>query len=147
MVEQIKIEIMKKYLALLFLIFSVTSVICQNNDKSQANSQNSSADSIVVSFIDALFIYPLTSDKSIEKLKESGAYCSFIYPLLILNNVIIREEKHINCFRNRVEFVNIKSTKRITKERAEKTSIPNVPKDGVLFVTTKKGYYFDFSCE
>ena len=53
----------------------------------------------------------------------------------------------MNCFRNRFDFTNIKNTKLISKAKAEKKGIPNVPKDGVLFVTTKKGYYFDFSCE
>jgi hypothetical protein len=121
---------------------SVTNAICQNN-----NNQVASDDTVVVSAIDALFIYPLISDKNIEERKKAGVDCHFIYPLLILNDVIIREEKKVNCFRNRFEFVNIKRTKRISKADAEKKGISNVPKDGVLFVTTKKGYYFDFSCE
>ena len=53
----------------------------------------------------------------------------------------------MNCFRNRFDFTNMKNTKLISKAKAEKKGIPNVPKDGVLFVTTKKEYYFDFSCE
>ena len=138
----------KKVFTLLLLMLSVTHIICQNNDKSLTNSQAASDDSVVVSAIDALFIYPLISDKSIaEHKKVTGVDCNFIYPLLILNDIIIREEEKVNCFRNCFEFVNIKSTKRISKEEAEKKGIPNVPKDGVLFVTTKKGYYFDFSCE
>jgi hypothetical protein len=128
-------------------MISVTNITCQNNDKSQSNSQVVPDDSIVVSAIDALFIYPLISDKSIEDRKQAGVYCSFIYPLLILNDVIIREGKNVNCFRNQFEFSNIKSIKRMSKAEAEKKGIPNVPKDGVLFVATKKGYYFDFSCE
>ncbi len=138
---------MKSFFVLLFLMVSVTNIICQNNDKSQANFQVVSVDSIVVSAIDALLIYPLISDRSIEERKKAGVYCSFIYPLLILNDIIIREEEKVNCFRNRFEFVNVKSTKRISKKEAERKGILNVPKDGVLFVTTKKGYYFDFSCE
>jgi hypothetical protein len=138
---------MKRFFVLLFLMIRVTNVICQNNDKSQANSQHASADSIVVSTFDAFFIYPLTSDRSIEEYKKVKIYCSFVYPLLILNGIIIREEEKVNCFRNSIEFVNIKRTKRISKEKAEKMGIPNVPKDGVLFVTMKKGYYFDFSCK
>ena len=70
-----------------------------------------------------------------------------MFDLLILNDVIIRDEEKVNCFRNRIQHANIKSTKRITKAEAEKKGIPNVPKDGVVFVTTKKGYYFDLSCE
>jgi hypothetical protein len=120
---------------LLFLMISVTNIICQNTD------------SIIVSSGSPSIIYPLISDKSIEELKKTRGHYSFIYPLLILNGIIIREEEKINCFRNHFEFVNVKSTKRISKEEADKKGIPNVPKDGVLFVTTKKGYYFDFSCE
>lgn len=133
---------MKSLCIVIFLMVSVTNAICQNN-----NNQVASDDTVVVSAIDALFIYPLISDKNIEERKKAGVDCHFIYPLLILNDVIIREEKKVNCFRNRFEFVNIKSTKRISKADAEKKGISNVPKDGVLFVTTKKGYYFDFSCE
>ena len=107
---------------LLFLVVGVANSICQNNNKLQTISQIASDDSIVVSAIDALLVYPLTSDKSIE-------------------------EKKVNCFRNRFDFTNIKNTKLISKAKAEKKGIPNVPKDGVLFVTTKKGYYFNFSCE
>jgi hypothetical protein len=125
----------------------VTNVICQNNDKSQANSQRDSADSIVVLTFDAYFIYPLTSDRSIEKFKKRGIYCSFIYPLLILNGIIIRDEEKVNCFRNHFDRTKIKKIKSLSKEKAEKKGISNVPKDGVLFVTMKKGYYFDFSCE
>jgi len=147
MVKQVEnIFNMKWFFILFILIFSVTNIVCQNN-RLQENSQVVFADSILVSSIDAFFIHPIVSDRGIEKLKKTGEYCSFIYPLLILNNVIIREEKKVDCFRNSFEWVNIKKTKRISKVEAEKKGIPNVPKDGVLFVTTKKGYYFDFSCE
>ena len=114
---------------------NVIYVICQNTD------------SIMVSSGSPSIIYPLISDKNIEERKKTGIDCHFIYPLLILNDIIIREEEKVNCFRNRFKFANIKSTKQITKAEAEKKGILNVPKDGVLFVTTKKGYYFDFSCE
>ena len=139
------------FLLLLILIISVTSIICQNNDKSQSKSQVISSDSVVVWAINGHVrcFYPLTSDRRIEELKRTIGEDSYsvIYPLLILNDVIIREEEKVNCFRNRFELVNIKRTKRISKEEAERKGILNVPKDGVLFVTTKKGYYFDFSCE
>lgn len=126
---------MKRFFILIFLMVSITNIICQNTD------------SIIVSSGSPSIIYPLISDKNIEERKKAGIDCHFIYPLLILNDVIIREEEKVNCFRNRFEFANIKSTKRITKAEAEKKGISKVPKDGVLFVTTKKGYYFDFSCE
>lgn len=133
---------------LLFLVVGVANSICQNNNKLQTISQIASDDSIVVSAIDALLVYPLTSDKSIEEYKKrAGVNNHFIFPVLILNDIIIREEKKVNCFRNRFDFTNMKNTKLISKAKAEKKGIPNVPKDGVLFVTTKKGYYFDFSCK
>jgi len=126
---------MKRFFIFIFLMVSITDVICQNTD------------SILVSSGSTSIIYPLISNKNIEERKKEGIDCHFIYPLLILNGLIIREEEKVNCFRNQFEFANIKSTKRITKAEAEKKGIPNVPKDGVLFVSTKKGYYFDFSCE
>lgn len=113
----------------------ITNMICQNMDSIIACSGGPS------------IIYPLTSDKAIKERQKAGRDCHFIYPLLILNNLIIREEEKVNCFRNQFEFAKIKSIKRITKAEADKKDIPNVPKDGVLFVFTKKGYYFDFSCE
>ncbi|NGF57655.1 hypothetical protein G5B35_24055 [Parapusillimonas sp. SGNA-6] len=126
---------MKRFFIFIFLMVSITDVICQNTD------------SILVSSGSTRIIYLLISDKNIEDRKRAGIDCHFIYPLLILNGLIIREEEKVNCFRNQFEFTNIKSTKRITKAEAEKKGIPNVPKDGVLFVTTKRGYYFDYSCE
>ena len=41
----------------------------------------------------------------------------------------------------------IAKIKQISVEKAQRKGILNAPKDGVLFVTTKKGYYFDLSCE
>ena len=55
---------------LLFLVVGVANSICQNNNKLQTISQIASDDSIVVSAIDALLVYPLTSDKSIEEYKK-----------------------------------------------------------------------------
>lgn len=127
-------KIMKSFFVFLFLMLTVTNVISQNTD------------SVVVSTGPSI-IYSLTHDKYIEGRKNAGRNCYFVYPLLILNNIIIREEEKVNCFRNRYERAHIKSAKLITKEEAEKKGIPNAPKDGVLFVTTKKGYYFDFSCK
>lgn len=128
---------MKQFYLLMFVLVSSTNSFCQNND------------SVVVATgpIIICSTYCLTSDKDIARFKKEREdfYCT--YPLLILNNVIIRDEKKVNCFRNRIQDANIKSTKRITKAEAEKKGIPNVPKDGVVFVMTKNGYYFDFSCE
>src|SRR5690625_5258618 len=118
---------MKRFFIFMFLMVSITNIIGQNTD------------SIIVSSGSPTIIYPLISDKNIEERKKSGIDCHFIYPLLILNDSIIREEEKVNCFRNRYEFANIKSTKRITKAEADKKGIPNVPKDGVLFITDLDG--------
>lgn len=127
---------MKKFIIFILLMVSSTDVICQNTDSI-----------VVVTTSSFVCSYPLTSDKSIEALKKRGFGRCLIYPLLILNNVIIRDEEKVNYFRNHYEFNNIKRTKRISKKEAEKKGIHKVPKDGVLFVTTKKGYYFDLFCE
>jgi hypothetical protein len=128
---------MKGKIILLCFICSITHISC----KAKTSFQIASADSVVVSTC-PVYIYPLTGDKNIEKIK----HCGFIYPLLILNGVIIREETKINWFRNHFDRTKTK-IKLVSAEKARKKGILNVPKDGVLFVTMKKGYYFDFSCE
>ena len=92
---------MKEKIILIFLIFSITHIGC----KTQENSQILSDEKIVISTC-PVFIYPLTSDKKIERIK----HCGFIYPLLILNGIIIREEKQINYFRNQFVLVKIYSS-------------------------------------
>ena len=68
---------------LFFLVVSVANSICQNNNKLQTISQIASDDSIVVSAIDALLVYPLTSDKSIEEYKKrAGVNNHFIFPFI-----------------------------------------------------------------
>jgi hypothetical protein len=87
-------------------------------------------------------VFPLVNDSTLKKNKYS-----VIYPLLVVNNVIISDTAQLNCFRNHFDRTKITKIKSVTAEKAEKMGIPNVPKDGVLFVTAKKDYYFDFSCE
>jgi len=124
------------FVVLLCLIGIVTNINCQGND-----SKIASADSIVASSgPPGFFMHPLTSDQWFENCKN----CDYIYPLLILNGIIIREEEKLNYFRNTFKFTDIKRDKLISKEKAEKMGISNVPKDGVIFVTMKRGYYFDF---
>ncbi|GHT19572.1 hypothetical protein FACS189429_7360 [Bacteroidia bacterium] len=89
----------------------------------------------------AIELFPLINDVELKNNKRL-----VIYPLLVVNGVQIKGEKMVNCFRNHFDRTKIKKIKHITKEQAERKGIPNVPKDGVLFVTTKKDYYFDFSC-
>lgn len=105
---------------LLFLVVGVANSICQNNNKLQTISQIASDDSIVVSAIDALLVYPLTSDKSIEEYKKrAGVNNHFIFPLLILNDIIIREEKKVNCLETGL-ILRYEKYKTISKAKAEK---------------------------
>lgn len=61
--------------------------------------------------------------------------------------MIIRDKEKLECFRGKFELNLIGRVRRVTKEKAEKLGIPDVPKDGVVFVATKKGVYIDLSCE
>lgn len=94
------------------------------------------------------FIYPLTDDKFIGELKYG---CSIIYPLLIVNGVVIRDEDKVNKFRNhyadkigrRMFGRRVKGVKSFTQQEAIKLGIMDVPKDGVVWVTLPKKYIID----
>lgn len=92
--------------------------------------------------LDISTVFPLVNDSTLKENKYP-----VIYPLLIVDDVPIRDKKKVDCFRNHFDRTKIRRMRGITKEQAERRGIPNVPKDGVLFVTTKRGYSFDFSCE
>jgi hypothetical protein len=87
-------------------------------------------------------LLPLVNDSTLKENKYP-----IIYPLLIVNDVPIRDGKKVDYFRNHFDRTKIRRMKSISKAEAERKGISNVPKDGVLFVTLKRGYYFDFSCE
>lgn len=97
---------------------------------------------MILSYRSALAVFPLIADVHLKNNRGP-----IFYPLLVINGVLIKDEKMINCFRNHFDRTKIKKIKNISKAEAEKKGIPNVPEDGALLVTTKKGYYFDFSCE
>lgn len=94
------------------------------------------------------FIYPLSSDQSLSKLKCD--YC-LIYPLLIVNGVVIRDEDKVNNFRNhyadkigrRMFGGRVKGVKSFTQQEAIKLGIMDVPKDGVVWVTLPKKCIID----
>jgi hypothetical protein len=93
--------------------------------------------------VDVMVLYPISNDAQLKQISKN----IIIHPLLVINDIIIRNVTMVNCFRNHFDRAEIKKIKHISKEKAEKMGILNVPKDGVLFITTKKNYYFDFSCE
>ena len=88
--------------------------------------------------------FPLLSD---SLLKANEAFYNVLYPKLVVNIVIISDTAALNCFRNHFDRTKIATVKQVSAEKARKMGVPNVPKDGVIFVTTKKGYFFDFSCK
>ena len=84
------------------------------------------------------------SDTYLEKMES---FYNVLYPKLVVNNIIVSDTVALDCFRNYFDKTKITKIKHISVERAVNMGIPNIPKDGVLFVTTRKDYYFDFSCE
>lgn len=87
-------------------------------------------------------VFPLVNDSNLNKTEYP-----VIYPLLVVNNIPIKDKNMIDCFRNHFDRAKIAKMKLISKRKAEKKGIPNVPDDGALLISTKRGYYFDFSCD
>ena len=145
--------IVKKAIILILLAIGISNAYCQNSDSVVILNNNSGAISdqspqrTRILTLAGNYIYPLTHKSHTNKLLERYGDACFIYPLLILNNVIIRDQEEVECLRSKLGLIPIERTKTITKEKAEKLGIPDVPKDGVVFVTTKKGVYIDLSCE
>jgi hypothetical protein len=109
----------------------------------QLYSQNTENAALSGKIVDVVFLYPLLDDAQLKQVPN----VALIYPLLVINGIVIRDEKLVNYFRNYSDRTKITKIKHISAEKVQKMGIPNVPKDGVLFISTKKGYYFDFSCE
>lgn len=141
---------MKKIIILIFLTIGIANANCQNSDSIVATANNGEVDnnpssqSNRVVFTAGSLVYPLCGHTN-GQLKRRDRH--YVYPLLILNNVIIRDQEEVECFRSKLGLIPIVRIKTITKEKAEKLGIPDVPKDGVVFVKTKKGVYVDLSCE
>ncbi|MCM8873305.1 MAG: hypothetical protein NDJ65_08535 [Paludibacteraceae bacterium] len=141
---------MKKIIILIFLTIGIANSNCQNSDSIVAainNSEvinNQSPQSNRIVFTAGSLVYPLSGHTN-GQLKRHDRH--YVYPLLILNNVIIRDQEKVECFRSELGLIPIERIKLITKEKAEKLGIPDVPKDGVVFVKIKKGVYVDLSCE
>ena len=91
----------------------------------------------------AVIYYPLTNDTKFQSDIQTDWGRLYIYPLLVLNNVIIRDSAALAKFRNTIKYTDIKKTKHLSKPEAEKLGIRDIPKDGVLFVNTKRGYLID----
>ena len=123
-----------KYFSVLLLMCFSHSILEQTSEKNDTALQGRTGTLLIV--------FPLVTDIHLKK-----TIYPIVYPLLVINNVPIKDEKMVDCFRNHFDRTKIKKIKKISKVEAEKKGIPNVPEDGALLVTTKKGYYFDFFCE
>lgn len=105
-------------------------------------------DSIVMSIRhDYALDYPTLSDKEIEDLSLHHTP-RFTYPTLIINNLIISDDKMIVCFRNQFQDL-IKEEKIRCKwvrcEKAKRMGIINASKDGAIFIKTKRNFYLDLT--
>jgi len=129
---------------LIFILFLSMLLVCENHIYGQAENRQDSIQNALSGKTgpDIITLFPLTNDINLTKSRYP-----VIYPLLVINNLQIKDGKMINCFRNNFDRTKINRIKLLSKEKAEKMGMQNVPKDGVLFITIKKGYYFDFSCE
>lgn len=92
-------------------------------------------DMLIGSPYDLELIFPLNSDGIVNAHTRGG----IVYPLLIVNGVIIRDENQLNNFRNNYLDKIRKRKKFYTKEKATKMGIKDAPRDGVVWVTTRKG--------
>ncbi len=107
----------------------------------QLFSQETQNNALSGKIIDIIVLYPISSDTQIKQIPKK----IIIYPNLVVNNIIIYDTSAINYFRNHFDRTKIAKIKHVSAEKARKMGIMNVSKDGALFVTTKKDYYFDFS--
>ena len=126
---------MNRYFILFLLTYFAHSTMGQAEEKNDTVLKGKTGPDIVT-------VFPLVNDTNLKNSKYS-----VVYPLLVVNDAIISDTMSLNCFRNHFDKTKITKTKLISKEKAEKRGLQNIPKDGVLFVTTKKGYNFDFSCK
>lgn len=105
-------------------------------------------DSIVLSIRhDYALHYPTLSDKEIEYLSLHHTP-RFTYPTLIINNLIISDDKMINCFRNHFQDLikeNKIRCKWVSYDKAMKKGFINASKDGAIIIKTKRNFYLDLA--
>jgi len=128
---------MKRIIFIIGLLVFITNVYSQD-----------SLENRTIKLRPGFCIYPLASDSAIKTEEELYRFENrFIYPLLVINNVVVRDTKNIECFRNMAQKIKIKKIKSYNKINAiTKLRMKDVPKDGVLFVTTKKRQYIELNC-
>lgn len=140
---------MKKMLIVFFLCFTMALMAQENVTSDNFLLQDVvQVENMLKGKLGADFIYPLSSDQFLSELKLD--YC-LIYPLLVVNGVVIRDEDKVNNFRNnyadkigtRMFGRRVKGVKSFTQQEAIKLGIKDVPEDGVVWVTLPKRYIID----
>lgn len=141
---------MKKNLLLILLITCATIGYTQKNTLPN--------DSLVISTYDLVLIYTIASDSERELFFKKYNSTQIVCPLIVVNNIILRDSENMNYFRNNFDYKKLKQRwffkgpfmlarmpkiKSYTKEKAEKKGFTDVPEDGMIFFKTKRRYYID----
>jgi hypothetical protein len=87
--------------------------------------------------------FPLISDKGLRHTNILFHNFKILKPLLVVNDVVVRDSVAINCFRNNFDKRKIKSIKKLSELQAIQKGIKNIPKDGVLLVYLREKYVLD----
>ncbi len=143
---------MKSFLSILFL-----TICCSAIGYSQQNE--TILDSIVVhGGLTPYLMYTLAPDSERDSFFKQYDSTQIVCPLVVVNNIILRDSENMNYFRNNLDYKKLKQrwvlkgpfmlvrmprVKLYTKEKAEKKGFTDVPEDGMLFLKTKRGYYID----
>lgn len=110
-------------------------------------AQNNKDNAITGNPISLEIPYPLLSDDEI--INDSLLSELFIYPTLIVNNIIVTDTEMINCFRNHYKYLREKriiyKPKFVRLEQAQKMGLTNVSRDGAIIIKTRKKHFIDLS--
>ena len=97
----------------------------------------------IVSGHSVTVVYPITSDASLDSLKNTPHHVNIIYPLLVVNGIVIRDRIILDKFRNTIKRSDIKHIKVIERERAMKIGLTEVPDYGAVLITLRKNCIFE----
>lgn len=138
------------------ILSSHICVLCFSQNYQKCDSIIS--ENMVISTYDLYLVYTLASDNERELFFKKYDSTQIVCPLIVVNNIILRDSENMNYFRNNFDKKKLKQrcffkgpfmlarmpkSKSYTKEIAEKKGFTDVPEDGMLFLKTKRGYYID----
>lgn len=82
--------------------------------------------------------YPLLSDSNLEGRNQSFMDSLIVYPVLIVNGIVVEDNNTIDLFRNSYDPKYIR-VKRLSYKQAQRKKIP-CNKDGALIIRIPKYY-------